>query len=920
MKCKVFLPTVLAIAFGTTMMVGCSGGGGGAATTPGVSTPPVGTGDTGTGGTTPTPPNSPPSLKVRVGVIDTGANAQGSVLAGNVEKVIRYQEDFGTGKITVTDLTSAPADVQDIGSTQHGSIVSAIIAGNAVNGSKQGVANGIADIYAAQTFDQNGSGFVQTAFRAMVELQNIYDVNLFNGSFGSAEGTDLTSDPLIISYAKEVVDEGGLIILSAGNSAKANSSPESLMPITDASLEKGWLAVAGLNPEHTALFKTRDGTAGSNACGDAARWCLSADFVNSPYYVDKTDELVTFYGTSGAAPQVTGTAALVWSKYPWMTPDQVRQTILTSAQFMEDGSGAVLFNNTFGWGYLDTAAALKGPEMFSTIFGANFNANVTSDDMFVFSNNISGDAGLVKDGIGTLVLSGDNTYTGDTQIIDGKLVVTGANASNFTNGVSGELTGKGSVNNLINNGTINTKDGALTVKGDFTQSATGVLTYTLNKPLTVDGAANLDGSLEVFAEDDTFVTEGNHVVLTSGKGVNGEFAAYSTVSPFLKVNGVTYASDAVTADVAFGDAALAGTTTGGISTVAGSLTNQLMDKANQEYLATGQSSALTSYVAGLQQVTSNQAAQAVLDSNSGAMFAENPSVLLRNDALVNAQIARRSHELTKNGTTGVWATSSFIENQNGANGWDKVNSDIYATTVGVDANVNKNLVAGAYITDYSEKSDYSTSNGKNEVNMLSAGVYGKWKADNALYVSGNAHFGKGDNEFNRSVFDGVTTTQSNVKGDVEKAGVYAEAGLDLAANQFTVSPFIGLSHDRVKQDAIKETNAAGVAVSDLTAKETKAHAGVRFDYKATPNLSVGGFGEYAYAFDRSLPTVGLSSNLDSSIVVNYAAPEFDKDFFLYGVGFNYLTPNKGWNIFGDVAGVADKSKNYQVQLGLKYAF
>mgnify|MGYP006148401773 FL=1 len=82
----------------------------------------------------------------------------------------------------------------------------------------------------------------------------------------------------------------------------------------------------------------------------------------------------------------------------------------------------------------------------------------------------------------------------------------------------------------------------------------------------------------------------------------------------------------------------------------------------------------------------------------------------------------------------------------------------------------------------------------------------------------------------------------------------------------------------------------------------------------------GGYAEYAYAFDRSLPNVSLTSNIDHSVDVRYRAPSFDKDFLLYGLGFNYLTANSKWNIFGDVAGNALNAEDYQMQLGLKYAF
>jgi hypothetical protein len=64
----------------------------------------------------------------------------------------------------------------------------------------------------------------------------------------------------------------------------------------------------------------------------------------------------------------------------------------------------------------------------------------------------------------------------------------------------------------------------------------------------------------------------------------------------------------------------------------------------------------------------------------------------------------------------------------------------------------------------------------------------------------------------------------------------------------------------------------------------------------------------------------LTSNIDHSVDVRYRAPSFDKDFLLYGLGFNYLTANSKWNIFGDVAGNALNAEDYQMQLGLKYAF
>lgn len=53
-------------------------------------------------------------------------------------------------------------------------------------------------------------------------------------------------------------------------------------------------------------------------------------------------------GTSFSAPIVTGTAALL-QRYPWMSNDNLRTTLLTTAQDI----GAVGVDSKFDWGLLD---------------------------------------------------------------------------------------------------------------------------------------------------------------------------------------------------------------------------------------------------------------------------------------------------------------------------------------------------------------------------------------------------------------------------------------------------------------------------------------------------------------------------------------------------------------------------------------
>ncbi len=82
----------------------------------------------------------------------------------------------------------------------------------------------------------------------------------------------------------------------------------------------------------------------SNKCGIAQNWCIAAvgDY-------DFNVRNVSGMGTSFAAPAVTGTAALVQQKYPWMNGDLIRQTILSTAT----DKGAKGVDAVYGWGLLN---------------------------------------------------------------------------------------------------------------------------------------------------------------------------------------------------------------------------------------------------------------------------------------------------------------------------------------------------------------------------------------------------------------------------------------------------------------------------------------------------------------------------------------------------------------------------------------
>ena len=188
-------------------------------------------------------------------------------------------------------------------------------------------------------------------------------------------------------------------------------------------------------------------------------------------------------GTSNAAPHIAGSMAILMQRYAYMTPTQVRDVLFTTANRTDNGISEALYGSDgdkldpkvpdedYGWGVIDLGKAIYGPGQF---FGT-FDVAVKGDD--VWHNSISDEAiqargeedraqmqkyskriaelkaleklsdqqgweleykskrlasikdreaqgwvgKLVKHGKGDLTLTAVNSYTGGTQVAEGKL-------------------------------------------------------------------------------------------------------------------------------------------------------------------------------------------------------------------------------------------------------------------------------------------------------------------------------------------------------------------------------------------------------------------------------------------------------------------------------------------------------------------
>lgn len=143
--------------------------------------------------------------------------------------------------------------------------------------------------------------------------------------------------------------------------------------------------------------------------------------------------------------------------------------------FAKTGDGTLTLSgaNSYSGGTTVSAGTLAGTT--SSIQGNVINnaiVNFSQSTNGAYAGVMSGSGSVVKDGAGAVTISNTNTYTGDTSINAGSLILTGSTTSNTSIAAGANLQGSGVINgNVINSGSITPSfNGAptnLTVNGNY---------------------------------------------------------------------------------------------------------------------------------------------------------------------------------------------------------------------------------------------------------------------------------------------------------------------------------------------------------------------------------------------------------------------------------------------------------------------
>jgi len=905
-----------------SMLAACGGGGGGSSS-PGDNTQqPVPT------TTTPNPPAAAPqSAASALNPADpsnaASAHARGIVGAGVLVALV--DTDFNVadpefaGRLTKTVYNSGGAG------NLHGSEVA-----EALGGTSYGVAPQVSMLGAAV-----GTGGDNVSFNSST-YQDLYNkgARIFNQSnaFGSIAAPG-NNGPTFYNIYQPFVAQGSLFIWAAGNDSSAHPSLTAGLPALYPDLQKGWIAVVAVNAAGGAQgYSGSDTTPGvlssySNRCGEAANWCLAApgDFISATAGG-------RVYGTSFATPAVTGAAALVQQAFPWMSADQIRQTILSTATSMGDTA-------TYGWGLLNASKAANGPALFDTrlTLGGNFVAKFDSVSS-TFGNDIGGNSGLLKDGSGTLTLAGNNTYSGASEVLKGTLNVTGSVATSVTVDSAGILSGDGGRigGSVSNYGRLSNTGNGMTIAGNYTASASSVLANQFNSTLTVGGNATLGNSHLVAttpvgsSDPSGYVAQQVGVkgkVLTAANGVSGQFQNVSfehdgtafNPGTFLSAS-LAYTANEVDLTIARNDvSAVAAQSFAADPTRTNSAANVEQGlKAADAMVASGNTgsnnNAFLTSAAALQRTPDIAAAAQVLDSLSGQIYASSQALTFQQSQAINRDLSNRlsllASPVSGNTKAGLWASVIGATGKLGESGYASADTSTWGGQFGFDTHLNDKAIVGAALSYSESKASFDRNTGTANSQNTGLSMYGRYALSNdGIYVSGRAGVASVTSKINRTAILGTEVDSLSGNHTDSMISAYAETGYvrNLSVTS-TLTPFAGISYDRLKRGGFAEAGSPfGLTAGSSAYQQTASVLGLRGDAKLDWLGGVTNLQAYA-AWQHGFNDGKLDFN--AAFVGAPAA-----GFTVQGIG---LPRNSGWAGVGISSALAKNWSwyaNYDAQFG-----
>ncbi|WP_250150824.1 autotransporter serine protease [Serratia marcescens] len=688
---------------------------------------------------------------------------------------------------------------------------------------------------------------------------------------------------------------GKLIVFAAGNENNYN------VPTSDATLPYIFPEVLDRYLTVTNLTPNDDLDVSSTSCGHTASYCVAAPgtdiYSTTGRFVSNTGALITeaalnrgelsvtpgyeeMSGTSMAAPHVTGAAAVLMQRFPYMTAEQISTVLKTTATDM----GAPGIDARFGWGKINLRDAIDGPGMLvapadipaefyvpgsytNTQFVANIPGIGTLLDAGtplerqctgpecawdVWRNDIAGHGGLTKQGIGTLVLTGNNTYSGPTLVNQGRLAINGSVTSDVSVLSGGIVGGSGTVGSLTarRGGTVapGNSIGTLNVAGnvsfepgsryavevgpngqsDRIQSSGSATIGGGEVAVTLENSANLLTQSEVRS-----LLGQQYTILSAQQGVSGQFDAVAPNYLFLGA-GLSYQPAGVTLSVGRNGTSFASVA---------QTPNERAVAAAADALAAGN----PVYESVLNSGTAGEARQAFRQL-SGQIHADIASALVNDSRYLREALNGRLRQ-----AEGLASSSAIKADEDGAwaqllGAWDHASGDANATgyqastygvLVGLDSAAAADWRLGV-ATGYTRTSLHGGYGSKADSDNYHLAAYGD-KQFGALALRGGAGYTWHRIDTKRSVNYGMQSDRDTAKYSARTEQLFAEAGYSVRGEWLNLEPFVNLAYVNFENNGIAESGGAAALRGDKQHTDaTVSTLGLRADtaWQVTPGTTV----------------------------------------------------------------------------------
>ena len=918
---------------------------------------------------------------VKVGLLDSDFTApirqsQLSARYPGIEFVPRVNSDTSnsTHGVEVLEVLTDTNTARTEGKAKF-SVIAASIGNGGTSSSDKSVKPNIASYKKVfERFDSNQKvKVINQSFGGDIPVEESSYSNIRNLYFNS------DVEPFVPYFENKVNNDGALFVWAAGNrKGETQTDPgqnmdsvsiEAGLPYLVNDLEKGWIAVVGIQAVETEKYVntddgktyTREKTNGKlnihregidrlAYAGDNAKyWAISAD--------DRAITKTTKYGvgSSYAAPKVSRAAALVAEKFNWMTADQVRQTLFTTTDDTEIEKTVTGENrrrvkispdNKYGWGMLNQDRALKGPGAFINItkYGdtSTFNANIPAGKTSYFENKIFGTGGLVKSGDGTLHLTNNNSYSGGTVVNAGTLEIHQIHSSKVTVNSGGKVVLNpkaligysispvsiiGTVDaqnittntDLSNRGTVEVNGTTAIIGGDYIAYQGSTTRFNNGAKFNVLGNIKIENAALKLQSDRYVTAQGEKEVLMEGKSVDANISN-------IEVNGMKVASaevdnNKISVNVSrqnvvdyVGEDASAST-----KNVAENVEKVFEDLDNK--IEKGITTEKEVLAARTLQTMATSTFTSATEVMSGEIYASAQALTLSQAQDVNRDLSNRFSRIDnlKNSKddTEVWFSALGGAGKLRRDGYASADTRIVGGQAGIDKRFTPTTTLGLALNYSYAKANFNKYAGESKSDMVGLSLYGKQDLGNDFYLAGRLGLANVSSKVEREL---LTATGDRIEGKINHHDKMLSTYLEFGKKFNWFTPFVGISQDYLRRGSFDESTATwGIKADKKTYRATNFLVGARAEYVADKYKLHASLSHSINTDKRDLAYEGRF--VGSNVSQKYYGIKQSKHTTWLGFGvFREISPAFG--VYGniDFRIESNKKRDSVISTGIQYRF